>query len=436
MPNVMAAPKGGRIPALDGLRGIAILLVLLWHGIFEASSQSRLLSHLLLVGKLCWSGVDLFFVLSGFLIVGILLDAKESPRYFRTFYARRAFRILPLYAVVLGLCFTARYIPARGVAHWLTSIGFVPVAPVAFLTFSQNFWMAYVGKFSAGALSPTWSLAVEEQFYLTMPLIIKRLSRKRIVAVLATVVLCAPVLRTLIAILFTEHGCFADYVLMPCRADALALGALAAILVRNPTAWNAVVRRPLLLMAITTLMLACLAFLSLEGLAPFSVPLVTLGYSVLAVFYTCCLLIALSFKGGIAERVLTNRYLMSLGTVAYCAYLIHAPLITFGFNWVIRVAPNWSASIGARPNAIAKIFGALIGVTLTVALSSLSWHLLERPLLRIGHRYQYWERPVGGSGAESHSSGIISRSDSNTARDLRALEKLGTKVQINLGTKI
>lgn len=397
---------GGRIPALDGLRGIAILLVVLWHGIFESGSRSPLLSHLLVVGKLSWSGVDLFFVLSGFLIGGILLDSKESPRYFRTFYARRAFRILPLYGIVLGFCFFAQYIPVRGIADWFRSVGFAPVAPLAFLTFSQNFWMAYVGKFSAGALNPTWSLAVEEQFYLTMPLIIKRLSRKHTVTILVTVVLGAPVLRTLLAFMFTERGRFADYVLMPSRADALALGALAAILIRS-RAWGTIVQRPLLLTASTTSILVCLGFLSLAGFDTYSVPLVTIGYSLLAIFYTCCLLIALSFKGGVVERTLTNRYLMGLGAISYCAYLVHGPLINFGFRSAIHVVSHWGASAGTRPIAIAKILGTLIGGTLTILVSVASWHLVERPLLRRGYRYQYWEGQVFRPEADN-SSGVTS----------------------------
>ena len=98
-----------RIPALDGLRGIAILLVLLRHAIFGVTSvqgieaHSRFASFVIACGQLSWSGVDLFFVLSGFLIGGILLDARSSPRYFQTFYIRRAYRILPLYFLVIGL---------------------------------------------------------------------------------------------------------------------------------------------------------------------------------------------------------------------------------------------------------------------------------------------------------------------------------------------
>src|SRR5271165_3615222 len=130
------APVGlqGRIPALDGLRGIAILLVLLWHGVFGMGSSSKLLSSLLAVGKLSWSGVDLFFVLSGFLIGGILLDATDSRVYFKTFYIRRAFRILPLYGLVTGLYCLYRlrfnFLPGA-----IPPAGGIPLA--SYVTFTQ-----------------------------------------------------------------------------------------------------------------------------------------------------------------------------------------------------------------------------------------------------------------------------------------------------------
>src|SRR5580698_6917955 len=97
--DVPVIHSSARIPALDGLRGVAILLVLLYHAVFQFQPDSIFLLRLLTLGRLTWSGVDLFFVLSGFLIGGILLDVRDSPCYFETFYIRRAFRILPLYGI-------------------------------------------------------------------------------------------------------------------------------------------------------------------------------------------------------------------------------------------------------------------------------------------------------------------------------------------------
>ena len=129
-----------RIPALDGLRGVAILLVLLRHAVFGVSSVQGIETHsrstflFLATGQLTWSGVDLFFVLSGFLIGGILLDVRSSPRYFQTFYLRRAYRILPLYFLVIGLSLLPHL--ARGVlcragrAHFAAANAVVGLCPV------------------------------------------------------------------------------------------------------------------------------------------------------------------------------------------------------------------------------------------------------------------------------------------------------------------
>src|SRR5215467_9983632 len=148
---------------LDGLRGIAVLLVVYHHwmpltlNISGDSVAGRL-------GALSWSGVDLFFVLSGFLIGGILLDHKNSPSYFKTFYIRRVCRILPLYILCLALFYMTKS------SGWLWNS---PLPWYSYATFTQNFWTAFRGN-SAEALwlVPTWSLAVEEQFYLTLPLLL------------------------------------------------------------------------------------------------------------------------------------------------------------------------------------------------------------------------------------------------------------------------
>lgn len=203
-----------RIPALDGLRGIAILLVLICHLLAQLKSNSGIFRYAVVAGRLTWSGVDLFFVLSGFLIGGILLDARSSPRYYTTFYARRAFRILPIYAVLLALC-SLRYLPF----HWLpASLGtFSPVEIpwIAYLTFTQNLWMARLADLGLGTLSPTWSLTVEEQFYLTMPVIVRKIPRAKLATVLLSVILGVPVLRVFIHHFFVPSA-LACHVLMPC----------------------------------------------------------------------------------------------------------------------------------------------------------------------------------------------------------------------------
>jgi peptidoglycan/LPS O-acetylase OafA/YrhL len=180
------------------------------------------LAWLIKLGRLSWSGVDLFFVLSGFLIGGILLDAVDSPHYFKTFYIRRAYRILPLYSVLLALA----VIVERG-ASWLPR----------YVLLLQNFWMAWTGVFGVYALSVTWSLAIEEQFYLTLPPLIRFTSRKALTKIMIGAVLLAPPCRAL-AIAFLPGKLLAAYVLMPCRMDALGLGVLIVIATRSPRIWG------------------------------------------------------------------------------------------------------------------------------------------------------------------------------------------------------
>ena len=368
----------GRIPALDGLRGIAILSVLLWHSAFVLESKNRVISDLLAVGKLSWSGVDLFFVLSGFLIGGILLDARDSPNYFKTFYVRRAYRILPLYAATISLFLLWQFLQ-HVLAIGGSDPSVVPIPSLAYLTFTQNFLMAYWATFGVSGAGMTWSLAVEEQFYLTAPVLVRKIGRSRLVAVLICVVIGAPLLRALLYYRL-QRGDFAAYVLMPCRADALSLGVLSAVLVRDTRLWQFVSGRQPLLYWAAGILLVPLGWLMYLRCGPMATPMIVAGYTLLGLFYTCCLLIALSNTGWI-QRVLCHKWLMRLGTIAYCTYLLHVTLIdlcrhTLGLKFVEDSNPI-------------QVVGGVLGTVLTLVIASLSWRFFEQPMLRRGHAYKY-----------------------------------------------
>jgi peptidoglycan/LPS O-acetylase OafA/YrhL len=369
---------GGRIPALDGLRGIAILLVLSWHLVFERHENSGFLPGLFALGGFTWSGVDLFFVLSGFLIGGILLDAKNSARYFKTFYVRRAFRILPLYGLI-----TVVYV----FYHLLLAPEPSKIPLISYPTFTQNFWMAYLGTFGTAGMGVTWSLAIEEQFYLTIPVLVRRLTRTRLCWALALVVIGAPVLRTLILLKF-ERGRFADYVLMPCRADALCLGVLAALLVRIRRVWNLLLAKRIWLRSASAGLLVILGWLALHNYRESATPMVIYGYSLLALFYMCCLLMALT-ETGVFHRALCNRQLMELGGIAYCVYLVHAPLIVEGRKLVPRYFPVVSRLPIPHARAVEELVAGLLGIIVTLAVAKFSWRFIEQPLVRRGHSYRY-----------------------------------------------
>lgn len=214
------------MPELDTLRGVAILLVVFYHGfgpecgIPQFSGLERVFANITVYG---WVGVDLFFVLSGFLITGILLDARGRPDFYRRFYVRRALRILPIYwATLLALAFITRTPLFRHAVPW-------PFLGISFL-FLANFITIFRISSSYGVL---WSLAVEEHFYLLWPTVVRRLSNRGVAACAGALCVVCPALRAVSFILhrglgWTDYGAYTWLV-----ADSLATGALFAVAVRG-----------------------------------------------------------------------------------------------------------------------------------------------------------------------------------------------------------
>src|SRR5438093_6975850 len=173
-----------------------------------------------------WMGVDLFFVLSGLLITGILLDTKHSPGYFTNFYARRCLRLWPLYYSVIVLMFVvvpalrpseAQAIFDRSSPWW------------AYPLFLQNFLVPHL-TMATGLLAVTWSLAIEEQFYLVWPWVVRYCSTAQLGRLAVAVIVLSPVLRYWLDRRGVDlhHNTF-------CRLDALMAGALLAVTVRSET---------------------------------------------------------------------------------------------------------------------------------------------------------------------------------------------------------
>jgi len=368
--------SSARLPELDGLRGVAILLVLLFHGGFDQHFSSHFLSRLTVFGRLGWSGVDLFFVLSGFLIGGILRDVRNSSRYFKTFYLRRAYRILPVYFAMLAL-FSLRFLHLT--AGPLGSFSSSPIPWFSYFTFTQNVWMALVGSFGVGTLAATWSLAVEEQFYLTAPLVVRKISPSRLVLVLLVVIAAAPLLRTMIYFRFTNGG-MTDCVSMPCRADALSCGMLSAWLVRSPRWWKFLLAHRSVLKMAAGVLMAGLVVINQWG-TQFDGPMVTLGYSWLAWFYTSVLLIAVTGASGWICRQLRRPALMRLGTVSYFTYLLHLPLMEAARRVLALRFPYSSDGV--------QILAGWLGIGLSLVLAAISWKYMEKPLLHRGHAHRY-----------------------------------------------
>ena len=360
-----------RIPELDGLRGIAILLVCLFHFNMVANPAGRLEQ---VVDAFCshlWFGVDLFFVLSGFLITTILLEAKGSPRFFSSFYMRRVLRILPLYYLTLLVylivsIFRQRYLGQSAeyrlqLAYWL---------------YVQN-W-AIIWNKSIVILGHFWSLAVEEQFYLVWPIIIYFASAKFLKWLCGSLIGLAFLFKLgLLGFQFpsSDTSVAASYTLTPARVDTLAIGGLVALMARHYLRF-----RPIWFAFFSLVFTVAFLFLNFtQGRHTFWYKAVE--YSAIAP--VCGFLIARSScrtgNHGFFDTFLRSRALRSIGKYSYAMYIVH---------WPLNVLLHWRAAaiIEKQPTNLqtpAKLAYIFLLTAFTYALGWMSWNVIEKRILSL-----------------------------------------------------
>jgi peptidoglycan/LPS O-acetylase OafA/YrhL len=387
VPEGMVAAEGARrVPELDGLRGFAILIVVLLHYFYKPGATAPPnYQHFQAIFRLGWTGVDLFFVLSGFLIGGILLNAKNSPGYFKAFYIRRFFRIIPIYylwiiAYILLVGIGGNTLRAHMHSGLLPPLSFDVYEHFLFL---QNIrFPGYMTLFLTW-FGVTWSLAVEEQFYLVSPFLIRFLSETKLMVVLVLVIIGSPMLRTYFY-LHEEPLPYHAYLATYCRGDALAFGVLTAMLWRREGFRNWLAQRRQALNSAFLVFLAGMAALWYWGSNPYHWLTITVGLSWIGIFYALLLLLALVHPSGPIATWARARWLRELGRVSYCVYLIHLAVAYFCFGLTTRTIPHVTS--------LGSLAFTIFCAALTYFMARLSWRYIEDPLVRIGHRTSYGNR--------------------------------------------
>ena len=368
------------IPALDGLRGIAIILVMLHHFTYyrPTAGIDLLIGSVLFFG---WTGVDLFFVLSGFLITGILLDSRGSERYFTTFYARRTLRIFPLYYLALFLALVV--LPNFPALHTVVA-GPIEVPPQwPYWLYLTNFAIADRG-WVHGWVDVAWSLAIEEHFYLVWPLLIW-LCPPRLLPLLCVLIIVAEPIARIDARSVDVAASLSVYVLTWFRLDGLAIGALLALAHRRGLLPALDRWVPVVVIAGVAGIIACTI---LGGHTWWwNRRMQQYGYSIIAITAGAMLVSAVNRPAdSLWPRMLSAGWLRAFGKYSYGLYLIHLPVMRIVREYVFN--PEEYETLGMGP-WIAQVLFYGAAAAPAFALAWLSWRWFEAPILRLKTRFTY-----------------------------------------------
>jgi peptidoglycan/LPS O-acetylase OafA/YrhL len=368
-----------RIKEIDGLRAIAILLVVAWHyvGASADAGSASLLWKTTIFGR---SGVDLFFVLSGYLITSILLKNRDASNYFSTFYARRAFRILPIYYVVVGI-----YVVGKSfqLSHTLFE---GPIPTWTYLIGLQNFWMTFEQTYGAFWLGGTWSLAIEEQFYLAFPMLVYFLSLGNLRNVLLALMIACPLLRIWAYWYGEPFAGYGYYFLTPFRADNLAIGALVAWHEFTGTSHRVA------LIARRTLIASALLFPAYAALIGrhTDMHMALWGHTYLALLYGSLLFMTLQNAGSSRLAFLRSKPAEFFARMSYALYLVHTSVLLS-----LSIVSGVSRDVSTWPGRVLAVSAFFV----SLGLCWLSFKVFEQRLIRFAHRRFVYHDDCRGLGA-------------------------------------
>jgi peptidoglycan/LPS O-acetylase OafA/YrhL len=368
------------IRALDGIRGLAIILVMLHHFEGRIPPSSIAIDSLMVVLRYGWVGVDLFFALSGFLITGILLDTRRATNYFSAFYARRILRIFPLYYSVLTFILVA-----AALIHPRPHIVPLVADQKLYFLYLTNWLVLWNGKWGPNILGHFWSLAVEEQFYLIWPLLVWLLALRR----LANVAVTASVVALLVRIYWVVHAGPGQAVVAATvtRMDSLLCGALGAILIREPQA-VVLVRKWFSWTAFASI----LAFVAgaalsriIHGPGGGLLFVETLGFSFLAVGFSALIVYAAANDGAqsVLQRFLRSGVLTDFGKYSYGIYVYHVPVLAL-CDYLIyeRVFKSFISNLWFGALYLAVLFA------ISFFIAKVSYECFERRFLALKSHFE------------------------------------------------
>ena len=339
------------MPGLDALRGVAVLSVVAYHGLHwwlvPAVAISPAAQWLSAIAAPGWLGVNLFFILSGFLITGILLDTRTRPNYWKNFYVRRILRILPLYLITLLIL---RFTPVLGIS-WT----YVLVCLLYLANFAPAMHLESYG--------PLWSLAVEEQFYLVWPFLVRRLRPRTLAIICLASIFVSPILRYLSVSGILPLGDIAAATWL--LTDNIAFGALFAILLRSRAATIARIRTATLVCALLggAFLFAGLDRHLLSRSAPFAAAFQPEPFLLL---FSALLLLSLQYGDHPAVFRLTGP-LRFYGYISYGLYLLH--LLGFRLYQALFVDLSHPIPELTLPRLLLRFFAVLIPATIVCYLS-------------------------------------------------------------------
>jgi peptidoglycan/LPS O-acetylase OafA/YrhL len=394
----------GHVPVLDGVRGLAILMVLLLHFVGNMTPTNGIEDAIVGVTSYGSYGVELFFILSGFLITGLLYEARQTDHYFRNFYMRRVLRIFPLYYGVLALVFIVA--PLISFLRGPTLDYLLDHQAWAWL-YGVNIYIVIQSDWSFSYLEHLWSLCIEEHFYFIWPLAVYLLGRRPRTLVLASLGIAFAAMLARVAGSLLGLSWWTTYVLTPFRLDGLALGAFLAVMARQPGGPETLIRGlPRVAAVAGGLLVGTFVWTRLVSTQGLELVL-PVRAALIQILLACLLVRALvAPERSATSRFFRSRSLVFLGTYSYGLYVYHH-FISY-YLTTNRTEFDLAQWLGSHGAAVA--LQATLGAAASLAVAYLSYELFEKRFLGLKRYFEMADRPASQRSSAGGLAGVPNQS--------------------------